>query len=483
MAYFDKAKMSNGTVVDVQDTKGRALADSKLDAAKTELNNAITTKVNKEADARQKADTAIRSDLTSESNARADADSALEMKINNIAETYVNVKKYGAKGDGITDDTDSVNRALNNSGCVYFPKGTYIINSPILLNDGQSIIGDGPGNTIIKAASSFSGIAVISTKKFNQINNIDNGDTEAGFNTIKNITIDGSAWNPYYLPSTKSESVPPTVRCGGMFLAGTGFTVDNVKIFNCYTNAIYLNRQQIENWNKPMNALSKFANIDIGTCGQHAVHLTGKTNTDTQWVNMHVANGSCSVNNGYFNLLIELGANAKFTNCHFASQYGHKKVKYSVCLSSTASGCVFSNGDIEGSFDSNLRVENNGNTFTNCRFYACFGNPGNNISFSNSASKNIFSACTFSGSASDDIFTGSFGWDIYGNGGAIAGSNSYNSFINCVTSNEKIAYFNSQWKNTIYIGTCTANKSNFTFESQPTNRAIITGGDNQQINI
>ena len=49
MAYFDKAKMSNGTVVDVQDTKGRALADSKLDAAKTELNNTITTKVNKEA--------------------------------------------------------------------------------------------------------------------------------------------------------------------------------------------------------------------------------------------------------------------------------------------------------------------------------------------------------------------------------------------------------------------------------------------------
>lgn len=91
--YFDKAKMSNGTVVDVQDTKGRALADSKLDAAKTELNNTITTKVNKEAAARQEADTAIRNDLTSESNARADADSALETKISETQTEIDNVKK------------------------------------------------------------------------------------------------------------------------------------------------------------------------------------------------------------------------------------------------------------------------------------------------------------------------------------------------------------------------------------------------------
>lgn len=483
MAYFDKQKMSDGTIVDVHDTEGRALADAKLSAAKIELNNTIVTKVNEESAARQEADTAIRSALAAESNTRADADSELETKINNIAETYVSVKKYGAKGDGTTDDTDSINSALNNSGCVYFPKGTYIISAPILLNDGQSIIGDGPGNTIIKAATSFSGVAVISTKKFNQINNIDNGDSRAGFNTIRDIAIDGSAWEPYYLPCTHSDNITPAVNCGGMSLAGTGFIVDNIKIFNCNMSAIYLNRQQVENWDIPMNALSKFSNIDIGTCGEHAVHLTGKTNTDTQWINMHVANGSCSKNNTYFNLLIESGANAKFTNCHFASNYGHKKTRYSVCLSSTASGCVFSNCDIEGAFDSNLRVENNGNIFTNCRFYACFGNPGNNVSFSNSASENVFSACTFSGSASDDIFTGSFGWDLYGDGNGSAGSNSYNSFINCITKNDKISYFNSQWKNTIYIGTCTANSSNFTYESQDTNRALITGGSNQQINI
>ena len=93
MAYFDKAKMSNGTVVDVQDTKGRALADKNLSAAKTELNQTITTKVNEEAAARQEADTAIRSALTQESTARADADSKLEAKIGDTQTEIDNVKK------------------------------------------------------------------------------------------------------------------------------------------------------------------------------------------------------------------------------------------------------------------------------------------------------------------------------------------------------------------------------------------------------
>lgn len=93
MDYFDKQEMSDGTVVKVQDTDGRALADKNLSAAKTELNQTITDKVNEEAAARQEADTAIRSALTQESNARADADSKLETKINDTQTQIDNVKK------------------------------------------------------------------------------------------------------------------------------------------------------------------------------------------------------------------------------------------------------------------------------------------------------------------------------------------------------------------------------------------------------
>ena len=121
MAYFDKAKMSNGTVVDVQDTKGRALADSK---------------VNKEAASRQEADTAIRNDLTSESNARADADSELETKINSIAEKltgailtnenpFINAAAAGMPANG--DVSTFLNQLMseNPGACIFIPAGTY----------------------------------------------------------------------------------------------------------------------------------------------------------------------------------------------------------------------------------------------------------------------------------------------------------------------------------------------------------------------
>ena len=44
------------------------------------------------------------------------------------------VKNYGAKGDGVTDDTTAIQTALNAGGVVYFPCGVYKITSTLSLN-------------------------------------------------------------------------------------------------------------------------------------------------------------------------------------------------------------------------------------------------------------------------------------------------------------------------------------------------------------
>ena len=50
-------------------------------------------------------------------------------KWNNLG--IVNVKDFGAKGDGLTDDTEAIKNAVeSNADTVFFPKGTYIINVP-----------------------------------------------------------------------------------------------------------------------------------------------------------------------------------------------------------------------------------------------------------------------------------------------------------------------------------------------------------------
>ncbi|KAG8736584.1 hypothetical protein FRC10_009144 [Ceratobasidium sp. 414] len=88
---------------------------------------------------------------------------------------FRNVKDYGAKGDGITDDTAAIQAAIADGnrcgqgcksstvspGLVYFPPGTYLVSSPIVPYYYTSMVGDAKNPPTLLAAASFSGIAVI----------------------------------------------------------------------------------------------------------------------------------------------------------------------------------------------------------------------------------------------------------------------------------------------------------------------------------
>lgn len=70
------------------------------------------------------------------------------------------VKKYGAKGDGLTDDTVAIQNAINSAqtkggGTVYFPQGTYLISATLTVTaDNIQLQGVG-WSSIIKAANSL----------------------------------------------------------------------------------------------------------------------------------------------------------------------------------------------------------------------------------------------------------------------------------------------------------------------------------------
>jgi len=58
---------------------------------------------------------------------------------------FYNVKTYGAKGDGTTDDTSAIQAAATAAGAVggtlYFPPGTYVITDKITLSSGITVLG------------------------------------------------------------------------------------------------------------------------------------------------------------------------------------------------------------------------------------------------------------------------------------------------------------------------------------------------------
>ena len=60
---------------------------------------------------------------------------------------FANVKSYGAKGDGTTDDATAIQSALDalstTGGTIYFPPGVYLIKTAVLFYSNQTLYFDG----------------------------------------------------------------------------------------------------------------------------------------------------------------------------------------------------------------------------------------------------------------------------------------------------------------------------------------------------
>jgi hypothetical protein len=82
--------------------------------------------------------------------------SQVESLSSSLAQIATNVKKFGAKGDGVTDDTIAIQNALNEGGNIFFPKGTYLVNS-LVVKSNTKIQGAGKGVSILQFITSPTG--------------------------------------------------------------------------------------------------------------------------------------------------------------------------------------------------------------------------------------------------------------------------------------------------------------------------------------
>jgi hypothetical protein len=102
--------------------------------------------------------------------------------------SVVNVKDYGATGNGVTDDTAAIQAAVNAcpvGGIVYFPPGTYMISATLHLLPQRTYQGAGWGSTIQQMNGT------------NLVQLIDFGDTSSTHQNvvIRDIQFDGNKMN------------------------------------------------------------------------------------------------------------------------------------------------------------------------------------------------------------------------------------------------------------------------------------------------
>jgi hypothetical protein len=95
---------------------------------------------------------------------------------------YRNVMDFGCKGDGVTDDTGCINKAISmGSRCgascsggssttspalVYFPSGTYLVSSPIVMYYFTQLVGNALNPPTLLMDPSFNGIGLIDSDPY-----------------------------------------------------------------------------------------------------------------------------------------------------------------------------------------------------------------------------------------------------------------------------------------------------------------------------
>jgi hypothetical protein len=116
---------------------------------------------------------------------------------------FYNVKEFGAKGDGASYDEVPIQNAINaageKGGLVYFPEGTYLIDSSLQLGriSGNQLLGysnitirgAGIGATTIKCSASLNGADHITKNDVFNANNVNSVDPYSKSPYVENIWI------------------------------------------------------------------------------------------------------------------------------------------------------------------------------------------------------------------------------------------------------------------------------------------------------
>ncbi|MEK6532104.1 MAG: glycosyl hydrolase family 28-related protein [Deltaproteobacteria bacterium] len=153
---------------------------------------------------------------------------------------WVDVKEYGATGDGVTDDTTAIQNAINtlsaSGGTVLFPLGTYLISSTLTVPSYVFLVGVSRYRSQLKAASAITMVSFPDRDSAGIMQMLLTG------NSTASVGIDiGAGSNTVHIRDVQVHNCSASGGIG-IYFHGTSTAnpcmlshLDSFNISNCYT--------------------------------------------------------------------------------------------------------------------------------------------------------------------------------------------------------------------------------------------------------
>lgn len=182
--------------------------------------------------------------------------------LQNKLDDFASVRDFGAVGDGTTDDTAAINRALFElfareqitriRRSLYFPAGTYLVTDTIKVPTYAKLVGEGPDSTTIKSTITAANTQIAQTA--DSLQQVDASVGTGGATRPSDIVIQDMTWyastdtkvflvdqatnilfqNTNFVgPLTVTPSTVGNTRSCVEIKSSATYTTDHITFFNC----------------------------------------------------------------------------------------------------------------------------------------------------------------------------------------------------------------------------------------------------------
>lgn len=181
----------------------------------------------------------------------------------------LSVKDFGAKGDGVTNDSPAIQAAIDfvkarGYGAIYAPAGTYLLNAQVTAQDlNFAFFGDGQEQTIFLVNNAVGGIGFTSTGRTGTewICSI-SGFTAVSYGT--GAVSRGKAVSVVY-PTTSFAPATPNCMIDNIHIRGMGYSI-NTATDPYFTDGVYVrnaSNSRIYRINSDQNANKLYTGINL----------------------------------------------------------------------------------------------------------------------------------------------------------------------------------------------------------------------------